>query len=85
MELTEISTYELPYFTIGGLARLLDLAPQTILSLIRKGDLPAQKVDGHLRFEKKEIRQWLREREEWKKKMLTFPGLAEVGTYYRRG
>ena len=60
MELAE--NYELPYFSIGTLARFLDLAPETILSLVKKGDIPAQRVDGWLRFDKKKIDRWLMER-----------------------
>jgi len=63
MELTRIPAYSLPYFTVGGLARFLRLDLQSILSLLKKGDLPrADRVDGDLRFGKREIRQWLRER-----------------------
>ena len=59
MELADISAYKLPYFNVGGLARFLDLDPETILVLVKKGDLPAQRVDGHLIFGKKKINRWL--------------------------
>lgn len=59
MELPEISNFKLPYFNVGGLARFLDLAPETVLALVKKGDLPGQRIDGHLRFDKKKINRWL--------------------------
>lgn len=43
------------------MARLLGLSTETILRMVRRGDLPAKKLAGRLRFDPREISQWLDE------------------------
>lgn len=59
----EQSRYNLPFFTIGAMAKFLGVHPLTVLALVEKGAVPTPKeVGGHLRFDTKEIIKWLQER-----------------------
>ena len=63
-EKAQTRRFELPYFTIGVVAKFLELHPATVLALVEKGDIPSpMRVGNHLRFDTKEIIKWLRERD----------------------
>ncbi|GAB4202182.1 MAG: hypothetical protein OHK0013_15110 [Sandaracinaceae bacterium] len=40
-------------------ARWLKIAPQTVVRMARRGDLPGRRVGNRWRFVQAEIRQWL--------------------------
>jgi nitrogen PTS system EIIA component len=54
----------MPYsdFDIDGLARYLHLAPQQVVKLAERGQLPGRKVGGHWRFAKPDVHHWLEHR-----------------------
>ena len=54
----------MPYsdFDIAGLARYLHLAPQQVVKLAERGQLPGRKVGGQWRFAKPDIHHWLEHR-----------------------
>ena len=48
--------------TVRELSEYLKLAPLTVYRMVDRGELPAYKLGKHLRFEKKEIERFLKER-----------------------
>lgn len=62
-ELTEL-------LTTKEVASYLKLRPETVLRGVKKGDIPAIKVGGHFRFDKKQIDEWLRDNSTSKKRIL---------------
>ena len=53
--------FDLPYLTIGRLARILNLTPDTIFWLCKKGCFGSERREGKMVFARKEILRWLRE------------------------
>lgn len=42
-----------------AIAKLLGLSTETVRRMVARGDLPAKKVAGRLRFDPREIQTWL--------------------------
>lgn len=48
-----------PLWTVADVAFYLNLNPETVRVMVRKGILPAQKIGRQIRFQKKEITEWV--------------------------
>lgn len=46
-------------FTVGELAKMLRVNPQTLYRGVREGKIPHIKVCGSIRFDKASIEEWL--------------------------
>ncbi len=46
-------------WTVDDVASYLKLNPETVRVMVRKGTLPAQKIGRQLRFQEKEITEWV--------------------------
>ena len=57
-------------FTTKEVANYLKLRPETVLRGVKKGEIPAIKVGGHFRFDKKQIDDWLVDNSTAKKRIL---------------
>jgi hypothetical protein len=52
----------LPYLTLGRLARFLDLTPDIVYLLVKKGCLSAQRnSEGKMVFKRNDVIRWMRE------------------------
>jgi len=56
--------------TTREVANYLKLRPETVLRGVKKGEIPAIKVGGHFRFDKKQIDEWLFNNSTSKKRIL---------------
>lgn len=56
--------------TTKEVASYLKLRPETVLRGVKKGEIPAIKVGGHFRFDKKQIDEWLYSNSTSKKRIL---------------
>jgi excisionase family DNA binding protein len=56
--------------TTKEVASYLKLRPETVLRGVKKGEIPAIKVGGHFRFDKKQIDEWLQNNSTFKKRIL---------------
>lgn len=56
--------------TTKEVASYLKLRPETVLRGVKKGEIPAIKVGGHFRFDKKQIDDWLQNNSTSKKRIL---------------
>jgi two-component system response regulator (stage 0 sporulation protein F) len=56
--------------TTKEVASYLKLRPETVLRGVKKGEIPAIKVGGHFRFDKKRIDEWLYNNSTSKKRIL---------------
>ena len=56
--------------TTKEVAGYLKLRPETVLRGVKKGEIPAIKVGGHFRFDKKQIDDWLQNNSTSKKRIL---------------
>jgi excisionase family DNA binding protein len=56
--------------TTKEVASYLKLRPETVLRGVKKGEIPAIKVGGHFRFDKKQIDDWLQDNSTSKKRIL---------------
>ena len=56
--------------TTKEVAVYLKLRPETVLRGVKKGEIPAIKVGGHFRFDKKQIDDWLIDNSTAKKRIL---------------
>jgi excisionase family DNA binding protein len=56
--------------TTKEVASYLKLRPETVLRSVKKGDIPAIKVGGHFRFDRKQIDEWLHNNSTSKKRIL---------------
>jgi excisionase family DNA binding protein len=56
--------------TTKEVASYLKLRPETVLRGVKKGEIPAIKVGGHFRFDKKQIDEWLHTHSTSKKRIL---------------
>ncbi len=56
--------------TTKEVASYLKLRPETVLRGVKKGEIPAIKVGGHFRFDKKQIDDWLVDNSTAKKRIL---------------
>jgi excisionase family DNA binding protein len=56
--------------TTKEVASYLKLRPETVLRGVKKGEIPAIKVGGHFRFDRKQIDEWLRNNSTSKKRIL---------------
>jgi excisionase family DNA binding protein len=56
--------------TTREVAAYLKLRPETVLRGVKKGEIPAIKVGGHFRFDKKQIDEWLNYNSTLKKRIL---------------
>jgi two-component system response regulator (stage 0 sporulation protein F) len=56
--------------TTKEVASYLKLRPETVLRGVKKGEIPAIKVGGHFRFDKKQIDAWLQNNSTSKKRIL---------------
>jgi len=56
--------------TTKEVASYLKLRPETVLRGMKKGEIPAIKVGGHFRFDKRQIDEWLRNNSTSKKRIL---------------
>lgn len=50
---------EMALFTVGELAKMLRVNPQTLYRGVREGKIPHIKVCGSIRFDKAAIEDWL--------------------------
>lgn len=59
----EIEPSELvPLWTVGDVARYLRLNPETVRVMVRKGDLPGQKIGRQWRFYSPEIQEFAKKK-----------------------
>lgn len=49
----------MPLFTVGELAKILRVNPQTLYRGVREGKVPHIKICGSIRFDKAAIEAWL--------------------------
>lgn len=56
--------------TTKEVAGYLKLRPETVLRGVKKGEIPAIKVGGHFRFDKRQIDDWLQNNSTSKKRIL---------------
>jgi excisionase family DNA binding protein len=56
--------------TTKEVASYLKLRPETVLRGVKKGEIPAIKVGGHFRFDRKQIDEWLQDNSTSKKRIL---------------
>ena len=56
--------------TTREVASYLKLRPETVLRGVKKGEIPAIKVGGHFRFDRKQIDEWLHNNSTSKKRIL---------------
>ncbi len=56
--------------TTKEVASYLKLRPETVLRGVKKGEIPAIKVGGHFRFDRKQIDEWLQANSTSKKRIL---------------
>ena len=56
--------------TTKEVASYLKLRPETVLRGVKKGEIPAIKVGGHFRFDKKQIDEWLANNSTSKRRIL---------------
>ncbi len=56
--------------TTKEIARYLRLRPETVLRKVKEGEIPAIKVGGHFRFDKKQIDEWLSNSSTLKRRIL---------------
>jgi excisionase family DNA binding protein len=56
--------------TTKEVASYLKLRPETVLRGVKKGEIPAIKVGGHFRFDRKQIDEWLHNNSTSKKRIL---------------
>ena len=51
-----------PLLTLKDVAKMLNVHPQTVYSLIHKANLPAMRLVNKYRFQKEDIERWVEER-----------------------
>ena len=51
-----------PLLTLKDVAKMLNVHPQTVYSLIHKANLPAMRLVNKYRFQKEDIEKWVEER-----------------------
>jgi excisionase family DNA binding protein len=56
--------------TTKEVAAYLKLRPETVLRGVKKGEIPAIKVGGHFRFDKRQIDEWLHDNSTSRKRIL---------------
>ena len=54
------------FITAEEVAELLRLSPNRVLLLARRGEIPSFSIDGRVRFDAREIEEWLRSRRDGK-------------------
>ncbi len=50
-----------PLMTLRDVMARLNVSEPTVRRMVRRGDIPAFRVGGQLRFERKEIEKWLKD------------------------
>ncbi len=51
------------YLTVNDIAELLSVSPKTIRKYVWQKTIPYLKINGHIRFEKVRIDEWLEEKQ----------------------
>lgn len=54
------ATLSAPLLTVRAAATLLDVSPRTVYALVERGELPAIRVGGQIRFVPSTLEEWLR-------------------------
>ena len=69
--------------TTKEIARYLRLRPETVLRKVRDGEIPAIKVGGRFRFDKKQIDDWLSRSSTSKKRILVVDDDATIRSLFK--
>ena len=69
--------------TTKEIALYLRLRPETMLRKVKRGEVPAIKVGGRFRFDKKEIDEWLRDNSVPRKSTLVIDDQQSSGELFR--